>query len=80
MKRLPKGAPGNRKKKQIIHKRRITMKKTRKLQLDKNLVLSMEELKDVLGAGNGNQGPEDLLGCHNCDGICQITCAYYSHM
>jgi len=56
------------------------MKKTRKLQLDKNLVLSMEELKDVLGAGNGNQGPEDLLGCHNCDGICQITCAYYSHM
>jgi len=59
------------------------MNEKKKLQLNQDLVVSLEEMKELLGGndnGNGYQGPEDLLGCPNCDGLCQITCAYYTHM
>ena len=52
--------------------------KKMKLKLNEDLLLSLEDLEKVLGGGGGL--PDPGAGCHNCDGICQITCAYYTHV
>jgi len=51
--------------------------RTRKLHLNQSPLLTMEELKKILGSGNKVE-TTDITLCYICDDLCAITCAIYT--